>query len=79
MPKNGVTPEIISWSYMRSKSLVIHCLSLNLQLIEILQDFKAQIQESVVYSILAERNVGPKLYAVFPGGRLEEFLPVFHR
>uniref|UniRef100_F7BD35 ethanolamine kinase n=1 Tax=Ciona intestinalis TaxID=7719 RepID=F7BD35_CIOIN len=40
-----------------------------------LQDFKAQIQESVVFSILAERKVGPKLYAVFPGGRLEEFLP----
>uniref|UniRef100_H2ZLV2 ethanolamine kinase n=1 Tax=Ciona savignyi TaxID=51511 RepID=H2ZLV2_CIOSA len=41
----------------------------------ILQDFKAQIQESVVFSILAERKVGPKLFAVFPGGRLEEYLP----
>nr|CAB3230593.1 choline/ethanolamine kinase [Phallusia mammillata] len=41
----------------------------------ILQDFKAQIQESVVFSILAERGLGPKLYAVFPGGRLEEYLP----
>ncbi|XP_076805139.1 choline/ethanolamine kinase-like isoform X2 [Clavelina lepadiformis] len=41
----------------------------------ILQDFKAQIQESVVFSILAERGVGPRLYAVFPGGRLEEYLP----
>jgi len=28
-----------------------------------------------VFSILAERGVGPKLYAVFPGGRLEEYLP----
>lgn len=41
----------------------------------ILQDFKAQIQESVVFSILAERKVGPRLYAVFPGGRLEEYVP----
>jgi len=41
----------------------------------IITDFKAQIQESVVFSILAERGVGPKLHAVFPGGRLEEYLP----
>lgn len=41
----------------------------------ILQDFKAQIQESVVFSILAERGVGPQLFAVFPGGRLEEYVP----
>lgn len=41
----------------------------------IIQDFIAQIQESVVFSILSERHVGPHLYAVFPGGRLEEYLP----
>nr|XP_039266596.1 choline kinase alpha-like [Styela clava] len=41
----------------------------------IIKDFTAQIQESVVFSILAERKLGPKLYAVFPGGRLEEYIP----
>lgn len=41
----------------------------------IIQDFTAQIQESVVFSILSERKLGPKLFAVFPGGRLEEYLP----
>lgn len=40
------------------------------------QDFVAQIQESVVFSILSERRIGPHLYAVFRGGRLEEYLPV---
>lgn len=32
------------------------------------------VSESVVFSLLAERNVGPKLYGVFPDGRLEEFI-----
>ena len=41
----------------------------------ILHDFKAQIQESVVFSILAERNIGPHLYAVFGSGRMEEYIP----
>lgn len=41
----------------------------------ILQDFKAQLQESVVFSILAERGIGPQLFAIFPGGRLEEYVP----
>ena len=25
--------------------------------------------------MLAERNLGPRLFGVFPGGRLEEFIP----
>jgi len=33
------------------------------------------ITETVVYTMLAERNLGPKLFGVFPGGRLEEFIP----
>jgi len=32
------------------------------------------IQETVVFTMLAERNLGPKLMGVFPGGRLEEFI-----
>jgi len=32
------------------------------------------ITETVVFTMLAERNLGPKLAGVFPGGRLEEFI-----
>lgn len=34
------------------------------------------LTESVIVTLLSERNLGPKLYGVFPGGRLEEFYPV---
>ncbi|KAH8329333.1 hypothetical protein KR074_008044 [Drosophila pseudoananassae] len=33
------------------------------------------ITESVVFALLSERNFGPKLYGIFPGGRIEQFLP----
>ncbi|XP_023322093.1 choline/ethanolamine kinase [Eurytemora carolleeae] len=33
------------------------------------------ITETVVFTMLAERNLGPTLQGVFPGGRLEEFIP----
>ncbi|XP_005988063.1 choline kinase alpha [Latimeria chalumnae] len=31
--------------------------------------------ESVMFAILAERTLGPKLYGIFPQGRLEQFVP----
>ena len=34
------------------------------------------ITESIVFAVLSERTVGPRLYGVFPGGRLEEYIPV---
>jgi choline/ethanolamine kinase len=34
------------------------------------------ITESVIFALLSERKLGPKLYGVFPGGRIEQFLPV---
>jgi len=34
-----------------------------------------QVTETVVFTMLAERNLGPRLLGVFPGGRLEEFIP----
>ena len=34
------------------------------------------ITESVIFTLLAERRLGPKLYGIFPGGRLEEFIQV---
>jgi choline/ethanolamine kinase len=32
------------------------------------------ITESVIFTLLSERRLGPKLHGVFPGGRLEEFI-----
>lgn len=33
------------------------------------------VLESVMFAILAERALGPKLYGIFPQGRLEQFIP----
>lgn len=33
------------------------------------------VLESVMFAILAERSLGPKLYGIFPQGRLEQFIP----
>ncbi|RWS26533.1 choline/ethanolamine kinase-like protein [Leptotrombidium deliense] len=32
------------------------------------------VTESVIFMLLSERKLGPKLYGVFPGGRLEEYI-----
>jgi choline/ethanolamine kinase len=34
------------------------------------------ITESVIFTLLSERHLGPKLHGVFPGGRIEEYIPV---
>ncbi|NXW85827.1 CHKA kinase, partial [Alopecoenas beccarii] len=39
------------------------------------QGAEAMVLESVMFAILAERALGPKLYGIFPQGRLEEFIP----
>ncbi|KAH8326024.1 hypothetical protein KR067_012734 [Drosophila pandora] len=39
------------------------------------QMMENMITESVVFALLSERNFGPKLYGIFPGGRIEQFLP----
>ncbi|CAG2107954.1 unnamed protein product [Medioppia subpectinata] len=36
-------------------------------------DYK--VTDSLITLLLSERGLGPKLYGVFPGGRLEEFIP----
>ncbi|NP_001120148.1 choline/ethanolamine kinase [Xenopus tropicalis] len=41
----------------------------------ILQGVNSLVQESVMFAILAERSLGPRLYGVFPQGRLEEYIP----
>lgn len=40
------------------------------------QGAEAMVLESVMFAILAERSLGPKLYGIFPQGRLEQFIPV---
>lgn len=37
---------------------------------------EAKVTESVIFMMLSERKLGPKLYGIFPGGRLEEYIPV---
>lgn len=34
------------------------------------------VTDSVVFALLAEKNMGPKLFGVFTGGRVEEYVPV---
>ena len=36
----------------------------------------ALVLENVIFTLLSERNLGPKLLGVFAGGRLEEFIKV---
>ncbi|KAG8224240.1 hypothetical protein J437_LFUL001619 [Ladona fulva] len=33
------------------------------------------LTESVIFTLLSERKLGPRLHGVFPGGRLEEYIP----
>lgn len=40
------------------------------------QGVDSLVSESVMFAILAERTLGPKLYGIFPEGRLEQYLPV---
>ena len=34
------------------------------------------VTENVIFAILSERKLGPRLMGVFAGGRLEEYIPV---
>ena len=34
------------------------------------------VVDSVVFALLSEKNIGPKLYGVFEGGRIEEYIYV---
>lgn len=33
------------------------------------------VAESVIFTLFSERHLGPKLYGIFSGGRLEEYIP----
>ncbi|KAJ8261719.1 hypothetical protein GJAV_G00157550 [Gymnothorax javanicus] len=41
----------------------------------ILQGVDSLVLESVMFGILAERQLGPRLYGIFPEGRLEQYMP----
>lgn len=34
------------------------------------------VAESVIFTLLSERQLGPQLYGIFNGGRLEEYIVV---
>lgn len=40
---------------------------------------ESQILECVVMAVLSERQQGPGLHGLFPGGRMEEYIPVSHK
>ncbi|KAJ6218794.1 hypothetical protein RDWZM_004606, partial [Blomia tropicalis] len=42
---------------------------------QLLEKNDTKITDSVITMLLSERNLGPKLYGIFPGGRLEEYIP----
>ncbi|XP_031420518.1 choline/ethanolamine kinase isoform X2 [Clupea harengus] len=41
----------------------------------ILQGVDSLVLESVMFAILAERTLGPRLFGIFPEGRLEQYIP----
>lgn len=38
------------------------------------QALEALLTESVVFTLLSERGLGPRLHGIFPGGRIEEYI-----
>ncbi|XP_040168708.1 choline/ethanolamine kinase isoform X1 [Anopheles arabiensis] len=36
---------------------------------------ETMLTESVVFTLLSERKLGPKLHGIFPGGRIEQYIP----
>lgn len=53
------------------------CLKVSLCVIFV-QGVDSLVLESVMFAILAERTLGPKLYGIFPEGRLEQYIPVLN-
>jgi choline/ethanolamine kinase len=39
---------------------------------------ETMLTESVVFTLLSERQLGPKLHGIFPGGRIEQYIPVYN-
>ena len=62
--KGLLTPG--TWSTLSNRLVCCH----------LFQGAEAMVLESVMFAILAERSLGPKLFGIFPQGRLEQFIPV---
>ncbi|XP_078271483.1 choline kinase alpha isoform X3 [Rhinoraja longicauda] len=74
--RGGLSNLLFLCSLPDTKSCVAdepHCVLLRLYG-AILQGTEAMVLESVMFAILAERSLGPKLYGIFPQGRLEQFI-----
>ncbi|XP_055712875.1 choline/ethanolamine kinase isoform X3 [Phlebotomus papatasi] len=39
------------------------------------QALETMLTETVVFALLSERKLGPKLHGIFPGGRIEQYIP----
>ena len=70
------------FNYQGEKHFYHHCcqctvaVSLSLTCVFVVQGVDSLVLESVMFAILAERSLGPKLYGIFPSGRLEQYFPV---
>lgn len=42
------------------------------------QAVESILTDSIVFALLSERKLGPKLHGIFPGGRIEQYIPVRH-
>lgn len=40
------------------------------------QAMETVLTDTVVFTLLSERKLGPKLHGIFPGGRIEQYIPV---
>lgn len=40
------------------------------------QAIETMLTDTVVFTLLSERKLGPKLHGIFPGGRIEQYIPV---
>lgn len=43
------------------------------------QALETVLTDTVVFTLLSERKLGPKLHGIFPGGRIEQYIPVSMR
>lgn len=42
------------------------------------QALETVLTDTVVFTLLSERKLGPKLHGIFPGGRIEQYIPVIY-
>ena len=40
------------------------------------QALESVLTDTVVFTLLSERRLGPRLHGIFPGGRIEQYIPV---